>query len=223
MITYIIPTYANPQGLYLTLKSIRENAFVESVEVIVALESGDPLLAEAVAVCEKEEAPAVPVRYHVYKTPSLTAKINHCAMCVNTPYMSILKDGIILSFSGCKAEERVRGIVDTCTDGLTLLLPSTQGIENTRFPVLPKKFVELTGYAYHPICVGFEICERWLGSIFFQLGRIVEVPELTWSQVKEFPCKIVANPEAKRDAEILYSNTGNVRRYTANMLTTFMS
>lgn len=219
MITYIIPSYSNPEGLRNTILSIRENAFTEGAEVIVLLESGDTFLNDMIEVCADSRFAPMQVHNIVFQTPSLSAKVNHAVMCARTPFVTVVNDDIILSFSAVKAEDRVRSIASTYPDLLLLLYPSTQG--NQKYPIVSKKFVDLAGYLYHPICVGIEMSERWLGSIFFDLDRAVQL-EIKMTRDAKFPTKIGVDDEAKTEAEILFSKTGKIRRYTSTMISNFM-
>jgi len=219
MITYLIPSYSNPEGLRRTILSIREHAFVETVEVIALLESGDTFINDMIEACSPEQYAPMPVHNIVFQTPSLSAKVNHAVMCARTPFVTVVNDDIILSFSAVKAEDRVRSIASTYPDNLLLLYPSTQG--NQKYPIVSKKFVELAGYLFHPMCVGFEMSEKWLGSIFFDIERGIST-DIPMSRDVKNPTKIGDDDEAKREAEILFSKSGKIRRYTSTMISNFM-
>lgn len=228
MLTFIIPTYKNPNGLLATLLSIKDCSGTtkeDCLHCIVLLDASDPALEHSKLVCETPELAPVTVRYLIFSSPSLTARVNYAGYLCTTPFISVINDDIILGKSDSTLVSKVKPCLDKYLDEIIVLYLCKEKEEDYgyRFPIVSKRFFELVGYLYHPICATQDISERWIGSVFNQLGRIREVKGVDITQNQEYPTYIHFNDEVTREAEYLYSKcTANVRKATAMMLSKFM-
>lgn len=224
MLTFIIPTYRNPNGLLntlLSLKDINEGG----IHCIVLMDKHDESLAHNVIVCEESGLAPMTVRYLVFETPSLTARVNYACYLASTRFISVISDDIIIGKSTPSLESKVKTAVAPCLDEILLLYlcKREEGDYGYRFPIVSKRFFEIAGYIYHPICANPATCERWLGSVFDQIGRIRTVQGIDITLSQEYPCNIRFSEETIREAEYLYSKcTANVRRAQANTLSKFL-
>jgi hypothetical protein len=224
MITFLIPSISNPKGLANVLASIRKDVFVKDTEVIVLLETTDIHREESVLVCQSPALHPMKVRMHTYDSPSLTARINHASMCCHTPLICVLNDDIILESAKGKVETLITEAVKECLDSILVLYLCRKDIGDNHYsyPIVTKRVVELLGYFYHPICACREICERWLGSMFHDLNRMLPITGVTVLRSTDNPTQVHVNDEVVQSANSLYSETGNVRRGTAESLKKFM-
>ena len=229
MITFIVPTYANPNGLLTSLLSIRGNLSYlenhkESVECIVLFDCKDPSLRLGIDACESVELKPMPIRYFIYETPSLTSRVNHAAMYVATPFMCVINDDIILGKSNSPLSDRVTTPLEEYKDRIVALYfcSKDENDYDYRFPIVSKRVVELIGYLYHPICAVPVICERWINSIFDSLDRMSFLKGSELSINVDCPTNMYFDEAVKQEAESIYKHTASVRKGTVELLKQFL-
>lgn len=224
MITFLLPSTGNPNGLSTTLLSIRENVFAESAEVIVILDKTDTFLQENLSICNSTCLLPMKVRAISFETPSYTARVNYSAMCTNTPFVCLINDDIILEKASSPIETLIKTRSDLYPDLIVVLYLCMKEAKDNgySFPILSRRAIDLLGYLFHPVCCTQPVSERWIGSIFHDLGRIDTVTDVPLSLNEGHPSRIAFNEEAVQEAELLYRVTGKVRKMTCEMLKQFI-
>lgn len=222
MLTYLVPTYKNPVGLETVLRGLLEKSETE-YEVIVLMERTDPTLDLCVGVCQ-QPAYTENISFLIFETPSLTAKVNFAATLAKGSAVTVLNDGIILDFLHKGFD---RGILTTLEGSLdkimAIYLCSREENDNAyRWPFISKRVIEIVGYLYHPICTTPEICERWVSSVFDQLGRMVFIKDCIIVPNIQHPTNIIYPCYVRQDCEAIYKFTARVRKDTAAMLGNFI-
>lgn len=225
MITFVVPTFKNPKGLSMVLEAL-DKAWGADASAIVLFDKHDPFLFFSKNFLEtlSKSLSLSNLDYIVYETPSYTAKVNLSMPLVKTPFVCLLNDDIILTFKNSDSKQAVLDALHSSCDGILSLYfcLDEETDYSYAFPVISKRFVELTGYFLHPICGGQEIGERWIGSVFDRLNRMVFVKGIELFKNTEFPSQVLISEEAKVEAEYLYTCTKKVRTETVHMLAQFI-
>lgn len=222
MITFIIPTFMNPTGLRDTIASLLSIG-TEDTRIIVLFDKNDNSIGLGVSICT-HAAVAKQVRYFVFETPSLTARVNFAVQVARTPFLCVVNDDILLGKSNSPIDTLISAALVDCSDQIVALYlcNMTENDNGYRFPIVSKRFTDLTGYLYHPICATQLICERWIGSIFDTLQRIIMIPGFPFVSNVDYPTNITYNTDVSAEAEFLFQKTVKVRTDTARMLSKFI-
>lgn len=218
MVTFIIPTFMNPVGLSSTIAFIKD-LFGTTAEILVLFSQNDKALGLGKAVCDKQS-----VRYISFESPSYTAWVNYAACVVSTPFMCVINDDILITKSEGYDKEAILAALTLHKDTLIALYLCSKEENDAgfRYPIVSKRFTELVGYLYHPICASQDVCECWLGSIFDSLDRVLSVPGYAFTNNQECPGNIVFDSDVVEEAKYLYTRTGRIRQKTASMLSPFL-
>ena len=221
MITFIIPTYNNVKGLDTVLKQLHQLCTLP-YEVIVLFDAVDRSLPNGIAVCTELEYENR-VKYLVYETPSLPAKVNVAAHVAEHPILCVLNDCIMLSGLNrgfdAAISERFKAYKDEI---LALYLCDKVETDNDlRYPFISRRVTDLAGYLYHPLFALPFLCERWYGEILHRIGRVEFMKGCPITDNLEAPSTMSYNDEVLHETEILFKQTGKIRRWTSETLQSF--
>jgi len=221
MITFIIPTYNNVKGLETVLRQLYQLCTLP-YEVIVLFDTVDRSITNGIAVCT-DEAYEDKIQYLVFDSPSLPAKVNVAAHVAKHPILCVLNDCIMLSKLNrgfdAAISERFKAYKDEI---LALYLCNKEETDNDyRYPFISRRVIDIVGYLYHPLFAVPFLCERWYGDILDRIGRIEFLPDCPITDNLEAPSTMIYNDEVLQETEILFRQTGKIRRWTSETLQSF--
>lgn len=221
MITFIVPTYRNVAGLETLLQQLHQLCTLP-YEVIVLFQQTDGTIPNAISVCTDPDYEDH-VKYLLFETPSLPAKVNYAASVAANQILCVLNDCILLSKLNRGFDAAIFSRFEARKDEiLAIYLCSEEETDNDlRYPFVSRRVVDLSGYLYHPLFALPFICERWIGEVLNNIGRVEFMKGCPISDNLDAPSTMSYNDDVRREAELLYKQTGKIRRWTSETLLSF--
>ena len=179
MITWIVPSFANPDGLEQVLNMLELD--VAPASAIVILETGDLNLLVYQNLLKKQVEQGKKIGAVYSRGGNLCGAVNHITSICTTSYsFCVISDNALPQSGTTKLYEAIalwlKKYVRRPDDAVIGLFASDNEHRFELFPVVSIGAVGRLGYMFHPVCMYRSLAERWLIDTAKMADKLTLIP-----------------------------------------------